>query len=498
MYGLYIKRILDAAAAAVLLVLALPMAIIAAVAVYASMGKPIFFRQRRPGMNERPFELLKFRTMTDCRDSQGRLLPEKDRLTAVGHLLRKFSIDEIPQLWNVLKGDMSIVGPRPLLMEYLPYYRPRERTRHSVRPGLTGLSQVSGRNMIDWDARLEYDARYVENLGFMLDAKILLKTARQVVFGAGVNVVPGSVVPPLHVFRAGGPRLVDADPVSTLKIYSNKGSAMKIPLVKRAFLCLFSRINPGDIVVRHYLTGDRFHLHSFYHRSYWFHGKRREAETMRMFARCISPGDCVFDVGGHIGYVAQYFSSLVKPSGSVYVFEPAPNNLFYLKKNVENIPNVTLVPKAVGDAERTEKMFIESLTGQNCSFNKDYVEKRNAERAGMAGPKPYESEVEIVTLDRFALEGNIIPNFIKIDVEGFEWQVLQGAQRLLDRAKPMLMVEMRANQEQVVALLAEKGYRLFNTQMKAIDAAEECGDNVFCLHENAHLRELDAMAKLAA
>ena len=196
---------------------------------------------------------------------------------------------------------------------------------------------------------------------------------------------------------------------------------MSIGIIKRACLCVFSRFNPGDIVVRHYLTGDSFHLHSFYHRSYWFHGKHREAETMRMFARLISPHNCVFDIGGHIGYVARYLSSLVSRKGHVYVFEPAPNNLQYLRKNVENYPTITLIPKAVGIADGREKMYIESLTGQNCSLIKDYVIQRNAERAGMAGPKVYETEVEVVALDHFANNENVTPDFLKIDAEGFEW-----------------------------------------------------------------------------
>ncbi len=499
MYRRGFKRILDILAASLLIMISLPITILAAIAVYFTMGKPLFFRQRRPGLNERPFELMKFRTMNDHCDSQGRLLPERARLTFVGRWLRKLSIDEIPQLWNVLKGEMSIIGPRPLLMEYLPYYSPRERMRHTVRPGITGLSQVSGRNLLDWDARLALDVSYVENLGFTIDLKIILKTIRQVMSGADVKIVPGSVVSPLNVFRAGNPRslhlaLSTITPTKTM----HKGTAMYISMLKRTFLCLFSRFNPGDITVKHYMTGERFHLHSFYHRSYWFHGKHREADTMQMFARLISPGSCIIDIGGHIGYVAQYFSSLAGSNGSVYVFEPAPNNLHYLQKNVANNPNITLVPKAVGSANGRKKMFVESITGQNCSFLYDYVVRRNAERSGMAGPKVYDTEVDVVALDGFVLDANVSPDFVKIDVEGFEWEVLQGAARTLDRVKPMLMVEMRANKERVLTHLTQKGYVVFDPQMKMINDVEECEGNVFCLHEKAHGSALRRFARIAA
>jgi lipopolysaccharide/colanic/teichoic acid biosynthesis glycosyltransferase len=155
----------------------------------------------RPGLQEKPFVIFKFRTMTNARDMDGKLLPDDQRLTSLGSFLRKTSIDELPELINVLKGDMSIVGPRPLFMEYLSYYTNREHLRHSVRPGITGLSQVNGRNYLPWDERLEMDVRYVEKMSFLLDIKIIFKTFFQVLKAKNVAVLPGSIGVPLSVYR---------------------------------------------------------------------------------------------------------------------------------------------------------------------------------------------------------------------------------------------------------------------------------------------------------
>jgi lipopolysaccharide/colanic/teichoic acid biosynthesis glycosyltransferase len=171
-----LKRGLDIIASVVFLVLAAPAMLVAGLLIWAAMGRPVLFRQRRPGRLCRPFTLLKFRTMADTQDAGGRPLGDCDRLTPVGRFLRRLSLDELPQLWNVLRGEMSLVGPRPLLMEYLPCYTERERTRHLVRPGITGLAQVSGRNRLGWDERLELDARYAESQSLGLDLHILFRT----------------------------------------------------------------------------------------------------------------------------------------------------------------------------------------------------------------------------------------------------------------------------------------------------------------------------------
>ena len=179
-YGKYIKRLLDIIFAAGMLVVLSPVLLVTAILVRVKLGSPVIFHQNRPGYQEKIFGLCKFRTMTDERGADGKLLPDKDRLTPLGKTLRRTSIDELPELWNILKGDMSFIGPRPLLIEYLPYYTKREQLRHTVRPGLTGLAQASGRNLVNWDRRLELDAQYVENLSFAMDCKVIIMTIKTV------------------------------------------------------------------------------------------------------------------------------------------------------------------------------------------------------------------------------------------------------------------------------------------------------------------------------
>jgi len=191
MYKNFLKRIIDFTAAAIGFLLLLPVFILTTVFLYfANDGKPFFF-QLRPGKNERIFKIIKFKTMNDKTDIDGKLLSDAQRLTATGAFVRKTSLDEIPQLLNILKGEMSLIGPRPLLVEYLPYYRERERLRHTVRPGITGLAQVNGRNHINWDERLELDAQYVENLSFKNDVGILFQTVKNVIGRKDIMVIPG-------------------------------------------------------------------------------------------------------------------------------------------------------------------------------------------------------------------------------------------------------------------------------------------------------------------
>ena len=175
-YARFFKRPLDMLCALTALIILSPVFLVVAVLVRVKLGSPVIFCQERPGKNEKLFIMYKFRSMTDERDREGRLLPDPMRLTRFGKRLRASSLDELPELWNILKGDMSLVGPRPLLTSYLPWYRARERQRHSVRPGLTGLAQVCGRNFIDWDSRLELDVRYTENISLAADLKIIAMT----------------------------------------------------------------------------------------------------------------------------------------------------------------------------------------------------------------------------------------------------------------------------------------------------------------------------------
>lgn len=179
-YELFIKRFLDVVLSALAIIVLSPLMLIVAVLVKIKLGSPVIFSQKRPGKDEKLFHLYKFRSMTDKRDEHGNLLPDEERLTQFGRTLRTTSLDELPELVNIFKGDMSIVGPRPLLVRYLPFYKDNERVRHSVRPGLTGLAQINGRNNVDWDERLSYDVAYVKHITFGGDVKIILQTISKV------------------------------------------------------------------------------------------------------------------------------------------------------------------------------------------------------------------------------------------------------------------------------------------------------------------------------
>ena len=182
-----IKRVLEFIIALIGLILASPILLIVAILVKKKLGSPILFRQQRVGLNGEIFEMVKFRTMKDATDLEGNPLPDEERLTKFGQLLRKTSLDELPELWNVLKGEMSLVGPRPLLVEYLPLYSKEQMKRHDVRPGITGYAQVNGRNNISWTKKFELDIYYVENFSLWLDVKILFQTVAKVLGQADIN-----------------------------------------------------------------------------------------------------------------------------------------------------------------------------------------------------------------------------------------------------------------------------------------------------------------------
>lgn len=197
-YGLYerfFKRALDIFCSLMAILVFWWLYVIVAILVRVKLGSPVLFTQDRPGKNEKVFKLYKFRTMTDARDENGKLLPDNVRLTKFGKLLRSTSLDELPEVFNILKGDMSIIGPRPLLVSYLPWYSDREKIRHSVRPGLSGLAQVNGRNFLDWDSRLELDVQYVEKVSFLGDVKIILKTVSKFVKKQDIAVDTNQVEP---------------------------------------------------------------------------------------------------------------------------------------------------------------------------------------------------------------------------------------------------------------------------------------------------------------
>lgn len=188
--GLYekgLKRAMDIACSSVALIVLSPVMAGTAILVRTKLGSPVIFKQDRPGKNEKIFRLYKFRTMTDAKDKDGNLLPDEVRLTKFGKTLRSLSLDELPELFNILKGDMSIVGPRPLLVRYLPRYNEKQRRRHEVRPGFTGLAQVNGRNAISWQEKFDLDVEYVDNITFLNDMKIILKTIKTVVKREGIS-----------------------------------------------------------------------------------------------------------------------------------------------------------------------------------------------------------------------------------------------------------------------------------------------------------------------
>lgn len=186
-YEKYIKRPQDFLCALLALIVFSPVLLIVAILVRVKLGNPVLFKQERPGLNEKIFTLYKFRTMTDERDTEGNLLPNEQRFTKFGNFLRETSLDELPELWNIFIGDMSIVGPRPLLVEYLPLYNKHQKKRHCVRPGLTGWAQINGRNSITWEEKFDLDIEYVENISFIFDLKIMFLTVKKIVKRDGIN-----------------------------------------------------------------------------------------------------------------------------------------------------------------------------------------------------------------------------------------------------------------------------------------------------------------------
>lgn len=187
MYRKYFKRVFDFVCSLLALIILSPVLLITALLVRMKLGTPVIFKQKRPGLNEKIFTLYKFRTMTDQKDEQGNLLSDEVRLTKFGKMLRSTSLDELPELWNILKGDMSVVGPRPLLEKYIPLYSTEQRKRHLVRPGLTGLAQVNGRNEVSWEKKFQLDIEYTQHIRFWSDIRIILQTVGNVFGGKGIS-----------------------------------------------------------------------------------------------------------------------------------------------------------------------------------------------------------------------------------------------------------------------------------------------------------------------
>ncbi|WP_077602213.1 sugar transferase [Oceanobacillus sojae] len=186
-YRKYVKRPMDLILASIAIIILSPLFLMIAILVKAKLGSPVFFKQKRPGLHEEVFLMYKFRTMTEEKDEKGNLLPDHVRLTRFGRLLRSTSLDELPELFNIVKGDMSIVGPRPLLVQYLPLYNQHQKRRHEVRPGLSGLAQINGRNVISWEDKFQLDVKYTENISFLGDWKIILLTINKILIKEGIH-----------------------------------------------------------------------------------------------------------------------------------------------------------------------------------------------------------------------------------------------------------------------------------------------------------------------
>lgn len=260
----------------------------------------------------------------------------------------------------------------------------------------------------------------------------------------------------------------------------------KTKFLRRLILSVFSRLNPGDISIRHHYTGHRIHIHSFKHKGYWFHGMRRERSTMLLFEELTHKGDVVIEVGSHIGYIAAYLATLVGDTGQLIVFEPGPNNLPYLRKNIEHHKNVSVIPKAVGQTNDKLPFYLENLTGQNNTLVADFeIFQRNVQNAGLKSE--YETIlVDVVTLDNF-LESEPKVDFIKIDVEGAELDVLLGAGNILKTHKPIVMVESNRNGDDLYDCLSNLGYIIFSSERQSVSHGDDMQDgNFFCLHPERH------------
>lgn len=260
-------------------------------------------------------------------------------------------------------------------------------------------------------------------------------------------------------------------------------------MFRKLILRIFQHVNPGDIKIRHHYTGQLFQLHSFKHKGYWYYGARRELATMRLFARLITAGETVIEIGGHIGYITMYLSHLVGEDGNVIVFEPGVNNLRYIQSNLEQCNNVELISQAVSDTDGTATFFLEELTGQNNTLVKDYeVFFANQQKSGTQ-ESYVPVTVETTRLDSFLAQREIKPDFVKIDVEGAESQVLLGASITLRIQRPMLMLEVTQDHDHVVSILTNLGYILFTPTLEKYDGSNS--DNVFAFHREKHANLLE-------
>jgi FkbM family methyltransferase len=260
----------------------------------------------------------------------------------------------------------------------------------------------------------------------------------------------------------------------------------QISFLRRLILPTFQRINLKDITIRHHWTDDKFTLHPFKHKGYWYHGKKRENETMLLFTNIVRKGGGVIEIGGHIGYISLYFAHLVGHEGQVTVFEPGPNNIPYIRKNTKANTCISVIEKAVTDYTGTAKFYIENLSGQNNSLLGDYDElNMNKEAAGIDSMEKTVVEVPCTTLDDFLLQARVPPpSFIKIDVEGAEVNVLNGMKDTLKNNDIVLMVEVTEKAREVFSLLIGADFQIFSPNKNPVDASRDVKGNVFCVKGN--------------
>jgi FkbM family methyltransferase len=262
------------------------------------------------------------------------------------------------------------------------------------------------------------------------------------------------------------------------------------PMLRRVALPLFERCNPGDVRIRHHYTQQHFKLHSYRHKGYWFHGPRREQETMQLFARVLRPGDTVVEVGGHIGYLSLWFAELVGRHGHVVVFEPGQNNLPYLRENVAAAGNVEIVEAAVSDENGVATFYVEGLTGQNNSLLGDYARFAENRQRAFSNASYQEQQVQTLRLDDFVRSRGLHVDLIKIDIEGAEFLALSGAKELLAERQPMLLVEVTQRQDEVLDLLTGLGYQLFAPSGESLADAKDSDGNVCAVHPDRHRERL--------
>jgi FkbM family methyltransferase len=266
------------------------------------------------------------------------------------------------------------------------------------------------------------------------------------------------------------------------------------PIAHKSALWLLRKLNPGDIRIRHHYTGDRLTLDAFKHKGYWYHGRRREANSMRLFLNLISAGDTVLEAGGHIGYVTMYLAQLCGATGQVVVFEPAPDNLRYLRQNVSNLAQVRIVEKAVGSANGPRDLFVEELTGQNNSFFSEYeVFQKNAVTAGYDAGGYRRLPVDVVRIDDYCAETGMRPDFVKIDIEGAELEALRGMEEVTARTRPRFMVEVSREIAEVFTWFNSRGYLVYNDKRERLNEPCSSLSNIFCLHPEAHVGDISRL-----